>query len=146
MSALKTAPLSAHQAQNVINKIFHLLQEIYSQAKQPQAAELENLFSRNFELNSNGHMMCHNLNEFMKRIEIIKNKYSKVKFSTPHEEPLTSENRIVTNYTLHLTPRAGGQPIDVEIMAIATLEGEKLSKWHQVAHEKGTGRWDKPER
>ena len=141
MTTTKSAPFDARQAQNVTSKLLQFLQEIHNQPKQPEASDLEHYFTRNFELISNGTTISHNLNEYTQRIEKLRNKYSKFKITT-HDQLIVSDNRVALNYTLTLTPRSGGQTINVEIMTFATFEGERLSKWHQVAHEKGAGHWD----
>jgi hypothetical protein len=142
MVAAKSSTLEKNQTEAILRNLYEQLEEWHNGPQEPKVASLEQVMTRNFELSSNGHVLSHNINEYLLRVEKLRKKYSKFSIKPSRDNTLVQGNKAALHYTLTLTPRNGGQPVSVEIMAIATLEGERISRWHQVAHEKGISHWD----
>lgn len=140
--AVTSKALDKTQAINIIYDFFKFFQKSISQSSTPNAAELEHHLSKNFEITSNGQSIARSAAEYLPRLQKFQKKYSKFEISKPLEEPIIHDNKLALLYKANLTLRSGGNK-EVFIMSYATFEENKIRSWHQVAHEKGTGDWDK---
>lgn len=136
----KTATLEKNQAATLVKKYFDHFQTVLN-TPNSNPSDLEKYLSRHFHMTSNGHTIAKSFQDYLNRVEKFRKKYSRFDISELHEEPIISGNRAVFNYDIHLTSR-NGQRSEVNIMAIGTIEDNKITHWTQVAHEKGTDHWD----
>jgi hypothetical protein len=141
MAMTKTTVLTKNQAAELVSSFLNEFQTWCNQTHDPKPAQLEHFITSNFQLSSNGQIKVKNPNEYLSRIEKFRKRYSHIEFSDIFEEPLVNDNKIVIHYEVTLNAR-NGEKKQVYIMAIATVEDNKFSKWVQAAHEKGTGQWD----
>jgi hypothetical protein len=141
--ATKTASLSKEQALSAIYDFFKQFQTWLSTEKVPTQAEVEKFLSPHFKITSNGRIVGRSAADYLVRIKKFQEKYSRFEISKPLEEPVISGNEIAIYYRVDLTPRRGGATKQVYIMAFGTIEDHRMATWTQVAHEQGTGDWDK---
>jgi hypothetical protein len=130
------------QALQVIYEFFTYFQKCITQSKAPNASEIEQHLSKNFEISSNGQIVGKTAAEYLTRMQKFQKKYSRFEISKPLSEPVLQDNRLAIFYKVNLTAQTG-QNKEVFIMALANIEDNKIRSWTQVANEKGTGDWDK---
>jgi hypothetical protein len=140
--AMTTKTLDKTQAIHVIYEFFKHFQKCINQSIEPNLAELEQYITKNFQITSSGHPVAKSSADYLKRLQNFQKKHSKWEISKPLEEPLVQDNRITLFYKVNLTSKTGEKK-EVYIMAIGTIEDNKIRSWNQVAHEQGTGSWDK---
>ena len=104
--------------------------------------EFEQYLAKNFNITSNGQRVAQSAADYVTRYQKFQKKYAKFELSKPLEEPLIDGNRIAFHYKVDLSTHQK-QHKQVFISAIATIEDHKISTWHQIAHEIGSGDWDK---
>lgn len=143
MAMTKTAPLSKEKALNIVYDFFHQFQTWLSTQKVPTQSEVEKFLSPQFKITSNGHLVGRTAADYLNRIKKFQEKYSRFDISKPLEEPIVSGNEIAIYYRVDLTPRKGGAGKQVYILALGTIEENHITRWTQVAHQNGTGDWDK---
>lgn len=141
MVMTKTAPMNKTQAAAWIKNYFHQIQSLYNQPNSPTTPELEKILSHNFQFSSNGHMLGRTAADYLNRMLKLRKKYSHFEIKGPSEEPLMHDNHMAVHYDL-LCRAQNGQTAQINIMALATMEDNKMASWVQVAHEKGAGHWD----
>lgn len=136
MVMTKTSNLTKNQAQAIVGSLFKNFQAWITQPQDPTISEIEKIFSRDFQLTSNGLLASKDLADHVKRLAKLRKKYSRIEVKESSEEPLVSDHKFAVYYTLHLTSHTRQESL-IDIMAIATVEDNKIKRWIQVAHEKG---------
>lgn len=141
MVMTKALTLDKTQALTLINNFMEKFQEIVNRPNAPKAADLDKLLATSFQLAINEKTDAKNLNDYLSRIMAYQKKFSHVSLSDLLEEPLIMDNKAVVQFEVNLTPRSGKKTI-IAVMAIVTIEGNKIIKWTQVSHDKGSSHWD----
>lgn len=141
MATAKTVTLNKTQTLSAINDFLSLTQKWCNQSNAPSMSDLESALTRNFQISSNGNVVGRSVSDYMNRITRFRQKYSHFDIIGPLEEPLVADNKVALQYEVELTAR-DGKKSRVNIMALATLEGNKMAQWTQVAHEQDSSRWD----
>jgi hypothetical protein len=120
----------------------NFLQNFQNTYNQPNmtVADLEKLFTTNFQFTSNNQLLTKSTAEHINRATKLRKKYANFELKAI-EEPIAHENRIAVNYELNLRAH-NGQKSQVLIMAFITLEGNKISNWSQVTNDKHLNPWD----
>lgn len=142
MVMTKSPALDKTQARQALHGFLELFQTLCNTTDSLKPSELEKYLTQNTELSSNGKIVCHNVKEYLSRIEKYRKKYSHIEIKILMKEPLIAEHNAIINYSARMTGRAG-ENVELNIMAIAKINDEgKISNWTQVVHEKGTSHWD----
>lgn len=128
------------QVQSIYN-FFHYFEKWISQPK-TDINEVDKFLTKSFCLFSNGKQECKNLDDYKKRMQFFKERYCEFKISEPLEEPIVTGNQAIVHYCINLKTH-DGEKRSVQIMAMGTLENEKISRWIQVVGETHKGSWDK---
>lgn len=139
---LAKASIDKKQAETLLDGLFTQFQTNINRGTAPTPAEFEKFLSRNFHFTTNGREEGKSLMDYVSRISFLQKKYSNATISSFIAEPLIVGNKAVVQYDIKLTPRTGPKT-EVSVIAIATIDENHITNWTQVAHEKGTGRWDK---
>lgn len=139
--ATKSATIDKDHAQTLVEDFFQQFQTACVKNTPPKSADFEKYLSKNFHFTSNGQIAGDSIHDYLKRIERLQQKYSSIELSEPHQELIVAGNQVVINYDAFLKSKAGKE-VQLNIMAIATIEGNKIVDWIQVANEKGSGHWD----
>lgn len=134
MVATKTEALDKQKVLHVLNKFLEQFENCCKQKNAPNAASFENILSHDFQNSSNGKLIGRSIQDFLKRIQDVQKKYSHVEFSHL-KECLISGTKGVIQYDMTLTSQNGEKRL-LNIMAIATFDGELITHWSQVSHEK----------
>ena len=142
MVGTKTLSVDKTQALKVIYDFFKQFQKLLTQPAPPKLSDIEVHLAKNFLITSNGRTVGKSSADYLNRLLKFKQKYARFEISKPLEEPLSSGNQIALHYKVDLTAH-NGERKEVQIMAIGTIEDNKLAHWNQVAHEVNTGNWDK---
>lgn len=138
----KHATLDSAQASTLLH---HFLDQFKACCNHPEpirAADLEKFLAHNVQMSSNGQLVCHSTKEYFARLEKYKERYSHMEVKHLMDEPLIAENKAIINYSVKLTGRDKQDSVELNVMAIATIENDKIAKWNQVVHEKGSSHWD----
>lgn len=132
---------STKQHLNLLNDFFENFQNWCKPQKNPSIAELAKCLSSDFEISINGKVLCHNLQEYLERINSIKRKFTNFEITGPVEEPLFAEdNKIIVKFEVSLhTPEAGRHTFYK--MAIGTIEDDKFVRWEEVSHRESKKEW-----
>lgn len=141
MATTKGADIDTHQAITALYTFFKKINTACTQSQPATLQEVDEFLSKNFQLTSNGQVVCKNETDYLHRLQKFQKKYSRFECSKPVVEPVTEGNRIALQYRVDLTERNGAHK-QVFISGIVTMDHNKISEWTQVAHEKGTGSWD----
>ena len=136
MVATKAQPLDKQKTLHFINHFFDVYQNCCNENRQPNAAEFEKIISRDFQHTSNGKLIGRNVQDFLKRIQDVKNKYSHVQF-THINDCLIADHKVAIQYDIHMTPK-NDKKFDLTFMVIATFDPDNghITHWTQVLHEK----------
>jgi hypothetical protein len=141
MAASTKAPVDPKQARTLVEGILELFAEFGKTNAQADAAKLGRFFSPNLQVVSNENNVVSNLNQFQERIRTWKSNYPTITYSKLLVEPVVSANRVAIRYNAEPTDKSGKKH-RLQILAILTLENDKVTSWHEVIHEKGTGSVD----
>lgn len=134
MVATKTQALDKQKALQVLNNFLDQFKNCCKQKHSPNAANFENILSHDFQNSSNGKLIGKNIQDFLKRIQEVQKKYSHVEFSHL-QDCLISDNKCTIQYDMTLTLQNGEKRL-LNIMAIATIDGNLITHWSQVSHDK----------
>jgi hypothetical protein len=135
MVATKTQMLEKQKALQVLNHFFDQFKNCCKQKHSPNAANFENILSHDFQNSSNGKLIGKNIQDFLKRIQEVQKRYSHMEFSHL-QDCLISGNKATIQYDMTLTSQNGEKRL-LNTMAIATIDGDLITHWSQVSHEKG---------
>lgn len=135
MVATKAQPLEKQKALHVVGHFLNQFKNCFKQRQAPHAADFEKILSPHFQNLSNGKLIGKNIPDFLKRIQDVQKRYSYIEFS-PLEECLISGNKGIFQYDITLTLKDGEERL-LNVMAIATIEGDLITHWSQVSHDKG---------
>lgn len=136
-STVKT-PVDPKQARTLIEGILELFTELGKTNAKPDAGKLGRFFSSNLQVVTNENNVVSNLNQFQERLSTLKASYPTITYSKLLVEPVVSANRIAIRFNAEPTDKSGKKH-RLQVIAILTLENDKVSSWHEVIHEKGTG-------
>lgn len=134
MATTKLYTLEKPKALQLINNFLNQYKKCCDKRNQFNATNFENILSDNFQNSSNGKLFERNLHDFLHRIEEIRKKYSHVDF-THINDCLISDNKAIIQYDMNLTLQNGEKRL-LNIMAIATFDGDRIVHWSQVSHDK----------
>ncbi|MBA3815682.1 MAG: hypothetical protein H0X29_04020 [Parachlamydiaceae bacterium] len=134
MVATKTQGLDKQQALRLVNNFINDFKTCCNQRHTLSPAHFEMTLSHDFQNTSNGRLIGKNIPDFLGRIQEVQNKYSHIEFSHI-QDCLTSGNKAVIQYDMNLTLQ-GGDKRNLCIIAIATLDGDHITHWSQVSHDK----------
>jgi hypothetical protein len=134
MVTTKTHALDKQKALQLLNSFLEQFKTCCNQKHPLNAAEFENILSRDFQNSSSGKQIGRSAQDFLKRIQDVQKKYSHVEFSHIHD-CLISGDKAIIQYDMNLTSRNGEKGL-LNIMAIATIDGDLITHWSQVSHEK----------
>jgi hypothetical protein len=134
MVTTKAQTLDKQKALQALNSFLDQFQNSCNQKNPPKAADFEDILSPNFQNSSNGKQIGRSIQDFLKRIQEVQKRYSRVD-RTRLQDCLISENKAIIQYDLNLTLR-NGEKVLLNIMAIATMDGDLITQWSQVSHEK----------
>jgi hypothetical protein len=143
MATTKTpAAIDKREAITKLTSFFQIFQAACNQQGPINASTLEPYLSKNFQLTSNDRIAARSLSDYLNRLARFQKKFSHVEVAGPAAEPLISGNKIAIQYTMDLTYR-DGKKSEVLVMALGTIEDNKIANWTQVTHEKGSSpQWD----
>lgn len=139
MPSTKTA-LEPRLAKDLSNNVLKLFEEL-GKGQNPEISKLQRFFSPNLELISNTHRVAQNLQQFQERIRNIQKRFPEIHYSRLLEEPIISGNKAIIQYTAELHS-PNGLKHQSTIFAILTIEDDKIAKWQEVIHIKGSGQLD----
>jgi hypothetical protein len=128
-----TYALDKQKTLQLLNNFLDQFKNCCNQKHPPEADYFENILSHDFHNLSSGKQIGKNLQDFLKRIQTVQNKYSHIDFSRL-QECLIAGNKAVIQYDMHRTAR-NGEKSQVNIMAIATIDRDLITHWSQVSHE-----------
>lgn len=134
MVATKTQALDKQKALQLINNFFDQFKNCCKQKQSLSLVNFDHILSHDFQNTSNGKLIGKNIQDFLRRMQEIQQEYSHVEFSHLHD-CLISGNKIAIQYDMNLTLQNGQKRL-LNIMAIATLDGDLITHWSQVSHEK----------
>ncbi len=134
MVATKTQALDKQKALQVLNNFLDQFKNSCKQKQPPNAAYFEHILSHDFQNSSNGKLIGKNIQDFLKRIQEVQKRYSHVEFSRL-QDCLISGNKGTIQYDMTLTSQSGEKRL-LNIMAIATIDGDLITHWSQVSHDK----------
>jgi|GEM_PF-3028671 len=142
MSSVKTASLNRQKTVTLIENFFKQFEICCNRQTAPTAVEFENIIAENFQISSNNKLAAKSRSEYLDRIRNFQKNYSSVKISALMEEPIISDNKVVVRYDADLIARERQQNMQVNIIAIATVDNDLLTSWNQIAHVTGRDQWD----
>lgn len=134
MIETKMQALEKQKALQLLNNFLDQFRNCCNQKHLPKADYFENIISSDFHNSSSGTQIGKNIQDFLKRIQRVQKKYSHVDF-THLQECLISGNKAIIQYDMNLTSRNGEKSL-LNIIAIATIDGNLITHWSQVSHEK----------
>ncbi|MDP1834567.1 MAG: hypothetical protein Q8K75_01440 [Chlamydiales bacterium] len=138
-STTKGNTLEAKQVKTLLDGIFNVLNEIGRPNAKPDQAKLSKYFAPDFQLTANENKSAaQNLNQLQERMQKIKAEYPTIEFSKFEEPPLVDQNRIAIHYTMNVTDKNNKKQA-LLVAAFLTIEEDKVSKWHEIVHEKDAG-------
>lgn len=137
MPAMKSA-VEMNTAKDVASHILAFFADL-GKGQPIDMAKLQRLFAKNFEFFSNTHHIAHNLQGYQERLKNIQSRFPKITYSKLLEEPIIAGNKVVIQYNATLQSPSGSKH-EATVMAILTIEEDKVTKWQEVIHEKGSGR------
>ena len=140
MAMAKTST-NRSQSLNLINNFLAGFQNLCNQKNTPTLQDVEKYFSKSFQLNSNGVVLCRSSQDYLKRLNHLREKYSHFDLIGPLEEPIVSDNHFSVHYELGLQGRDGKRR-QVMLFANGIIEDNKVANWIQVTHEKSANQWD----
>lgn len=129
-----TYALDKQKALQLLNNFLDQFRNCCNQKHPPKADYFETILSNDFHNSSSGKQIGKNMQDFLKRIQEVQKKYSHIDFSRL-QECLISGNKAIIQYDMNRTLRSGGKSL-INIMAIATIDGDLITHWSQVSHEK----------
>lgn len=135
------AVLDSRHAQEILNDVFKLYRSYGNPSTTPTTAELQKVFSPHLKIISNDRNVCNNLNDFVKRLQEIQKQSTLATYSNLLETPIVAGNKIVIRYGAELT-RKTGKKSQFQVIAILTLQDDKIVEWTEVLHERGSGSFD----
>jgi len=135
MVTTKTQALDKQKAAHLVNSFLDECKHCCNQKQTPNISDFEELLSYDFHYSSNGKDVGKNIQDFMKRIEEVKEKYSHIE-SSPLHHCWISDDKVIIQYDMDLTSKEGKKLL-LNTMAIATIDGDLITYWSQVSHEKG---------
>ena len=135
------APVDPKQARTLVEGILELFTELGKTNAKADAGKLGRYFSPSLQLVSNENNVVSNLNQFQERIATWKSNFPTTTYSKLLVEPVVSANRVAIRFNAEPTDKSGKKH-RLQIIAILTLENDKVTSWHEVIHEKGTGSVD----
>lgn len=138
----KATILDKNETLMLLNGFLDEFQNCINQSKKPTPAEFEKWLSNHFQITSNGKAVAHNLKEYISHIESFQKRYSHCDIHLIQDECVCADHHFTCVYRVDLI-RRNNQKVQLHMMAIATIEHDRITKWLQVAHEKGTSHWDK---
>lgn len=141
MSFTKAPTLEKAPIRDVINHFLEKYEALCNSQHVPTTSDLEKYISQKIRLSNNGQIVCNTLAEYIDRITKFKKKNSHIEITRLMDEPICCNDQAVINYEVTLTPRTG-KPVEIALIAIATVKDNKITDWIQVAHEKGSTHWD----
>jgi hypothetical protein len=132
--------------QTSINVIYQFFKQVEnwcgSSPTLPSVSELEKYLSKDFQLFNNGQLIVKGAATHLNRLKKFQEKYASIRVSKPLEEPLLCGNQGSIYYKLDLTTHQG-QHREVFIIALFTIENERIQRWVEVTSEKShADRWD----
>jgi hypothetical protein len=133
--------LEKTQAISTIYNFFTYFESWIRKGTPVDLEELERYLTKDFQFISNGKQLAASAANYAERMETFRKKYTKFEISQPLEEPFISENQIVLNYQIDVTSH-DNEHGKITIMAMGTIENNKIQKWAQVANAKGIQDWD----
>lgn len=134
MVATKTQPLEKQKALQAVNHFLDQFKNCCNQKQPPNIANFEHILSHDFQNSSNGKLIGKSIQDFSKRIQDVQKKYSHAEFSHL-KDCLISGNKCTIQYDLTLTSHKGEKRL-LNVMAIATIDGDLITHWSQVSHDK----------
>lgn len=129
-----TYALDKQKALQLLNNFLDQFRNCCNQKHPPKADYFENIVSNDFHNSSGGKQIGKNMQDFLRRIQEVQKKYSHIDFSRL-QECLISGNKAIIQYDMNRTLRNGEKSL-INIMAIATIDGDLITHWSQVSHEK----------
>jgi hypothetical protein len=131
------------QALWLVDQVFNLFRQYYgNSANNPPSEEaFSEFFNPSVKFVSNGQTVANGLEELTERTANQQQEYKKITFSKFSEEPIISGNKVILRFEADATPY-NGPGLHAYVIAIFTLDGDKITQWTQVLHEKGTGEID----
>ncbi len=137
MVATKTQSVDKQKALQVVNNFLEEFKNCCRQKQHPNVANFEHILSHDFQNSSNGRQVGKNIQDFIKRIQEVQEKYSQVEFSHV-QDCLISGNKGTIQYDMVMTA-PNGEKRQLNIMAVATIDGDLITHWSQVSHDKAKG-------
>lgn len=129
-----TYALDKQKALQLLNSFLDQFRNCCNQKHPPKADYFETILSNDFHNSSSGQQIGKNMHDFLQRIQKVQKKYSYIDFSRL-QECLISGNKAIIQYDMNRTSRNGEKSL-INIMAIATIDGDLITHWSQVSHEK----------
>lgn len=126
--------LDKAKALQILNNFLEQFTNCCNQKHPPKADYFKNILSNDFNNSSSGKQIGKNMHDFINRVQDVQKKYSHIDIMHLNE-CLISGNHAIIHFDMHLTSRKG-EKSTLNIMAIATIDGNLITHWTQVSHEK----------
>lgn len=138
MATKAAAGIDKQQTMKFLSHFFETFQKCCNQQGSVNASVLEPFLAKNFTLTANDFVASRSLSDYMNRIAQFQKKFSHVEVSGPTPDFCVFGNKFCVQYTIDFTLR-NGHKNEVLVMALGTMEDNKISSWKQITHEKGSG-------
>jgi len=134
MVATKLQELNKQHALQTINSFLDEFKKCCNQKQQANPSHFENFLDRNFQNICNGKIIGKTSQDFLKRIQDLQKKYSRIEFEHLRD-CLISGDKAIIEYDSNQTLQNGEKAV-FHIIAIATFTDDRLTHWSQVSHDK----------
>jgi hypothetical protein len=122
-------------ARELVHGILDLYGYLGKPNHQVDLHKLEKFFSPNIEIISNDKKVVRNISQFQERIRNIQKRFPIIAYTKPLEDPIIADNRVIIRYNAELSEEKGQKRL-VTIIAILTVESDKVTQWTEVIHQK----------
>lgn len=141
--ALTTSPkkVGVKLAKTLAKGIMDFFIECGKPGNKADFSKLSQFFSPTVLVVSNENQVSKNLQEFQNRIKNIQTRFPTITYTKFLEKPIIARNKVVIRYNLE-TMDTQGKKREVVVIAILTVENDKVVQWTEVLHEKGLGEID----
>ncbi|HSX25755.1 MAG TPA: nuclear transport factor 2 family protein [Chlamydiales bacterium] len=132
---------AVERGEDVVYRLFEWYRNYSEKAEAvPTIAELECFFTPDFHVISNGIEVCTSCRDYLPHFSTLKNNCRSARTSPFLEEPIISDDKVVIRYNADVE-EISGRKVQLQVIAILTLEQGKISKWVEVLHETSPIYW-----
>lgn len=100
----------------------------------PKESDLDKYLSKNFQIKRNEHFQAKSLNDYLARINKLRETYSSCLIPDP-SNLISTDNKIAVRFEATFAETEGTKTTYL-ISAFATVENGKIAFWEEISHEK----------